>query len=94
MVVYFLLFSERMELSSAIKLVILLNQILFHSCISRDCRIAAFEIFVTLAQDCAENLCDISSQLISRHHSHLSTSKEWEVNIFDCSSFKKGKNCL
>jgi len=48
------------------------------SCTSRECRVAAFEIFVTLAENCTENLCDIATQLISRHHSQLSTSKEWE----------------
>lgn len=50
------------------------------SCSEPLCRKEAFNLLVTLADGCPENLCDISKQLVDKHHQSLN-SKEWDVSI-------------
>ena len=68
-------------------LVFFINQICFDvkhivcfRCVGRECRVAAYDLLVELADGCAENLVYIVAQLISLHHiGDPGTLKEWEV---------------
>ena len=56
------------------------------------CRKEAFNLLLTLADQCPTNICEVAEQLVARHHSQMN-SKDWDVRYF-LSSFVSTKKIV